>query len=166
MRKVTNINQGWRFLKAAIPAAQAMEYAARGEAVTLPHTWNAIDGQDGGNDYHRGVCWYVRELTAEETAGERLFLEISGAAMTAEVYLNGEKLCRHEGGYSTFRVELSGKLAEKNTLAISVNNEDNTTVYPQKADFTFYGGLYRSVTLIAVPEEHFELLCDGTPGSR
>ena len=166
MRKVTNINQGWRFLKAAIPAAQAMEYAARGEAVTLPHTWNAIDGQDGGNDYHRGTCWYVRELTAEETAGERLFLEINGAAMTAEVYLNGEKLCRHEGGYSTFRVELTGKLAEKNTLAISVNNEDNTTVYPQKADFTFYGGLYRAVNLIAVPEEHFELLKDGTPGIK
>ena len=166
MRKITSINQGWRFLKAAIPAAQAVEYAARGEEVTLPHTWNVIDGQDGGNDYHRGTCWYVRELTAEETAGERLFLEINGAAMTAEVYLNGEKLCRHEGGYSAFRVELSGKLAEKNTLAISVNNEDNTTVYPQKADFTFYGGLYRAVNLIAVPAEHFELLKDGTPGIK
>ena len=143
-----------------------MAYAAQGEAVTLPHTWNAVDGQDGGNDYHRGTCWYVRELTAEETAGERLFLEINGAAMTAEVYLNGKKLCRHEGGYSTFRVELSGHLAEKNILAISVSNEDNTSVYPQKADFTFYGGLYRAVNLIAVPAEHFELLKDGTPGIK
>ena len=69
MRKIVNINGGWRFLKAAIPASQAVEFASRGEAVTLPHTWNALDGQDGGNDYHRGLCWYVRELDAAETAG-------------------------------------------------------------------------------------------------
>ena len=106
MRKIININEGWRFLKAAIPLDQALAYAARGEAVTLPHTWNAIDGQDGGNDYHRGLCWYVRELSAEELSGEKIFLEINGASHTAEVYLNGEKLARHEGRYSTFRVAL------------------------------------------------------------
>ncbi|MBR4392966.1 MAG: beta galactosidase jelly roll domain-containing protein, partial [Oscillospiraceae bacterium] len=166
MRKIININEGWRFLKAAIPLDQALAYAARGEAVTLPHTWNVIDGQDGGNDYHRGLCWYVRELTVEETQGERLFLELGGANHTAEVFLNGKKLCRHEGGYSTFRVELTGELAEKNVLAISVDNSDSQAVYPQKADFTFYGGLYREVKLIAVPEEHFELLKDGTPGIK
>lgn len=166
MRKITDINEGWRFLKAAIPPEQALAYAARGEAVNLPHTWNALDGQDGGNDYHRGTCWYVRELTAEETQGERLFLEVNGANHTAEVYLNGKKLARHEGGYSTFRVELTEALGEKNVLAISVDNSDNTSVYPQKADFTFYGGLYRDVKLIAVPDEHFELLKDGTPGIK
>ena len=166
MRKIININEGWRFLKAAIPLDQALAYAARGEAVTLPHTWNVIDGQDGGNDYHRGLCWYLRELTVEETQGERLFLELGGANHTAEVFLNGKKLCRHEGGYSTFRVELTGELAEKNVLAISVDNSDSQAVYPQKADFTFYGGLYREVKLIAVPEEHFELLKDGTPGIK
>ncbi|MBR5343404.1 MAG: beta galactosidase jelly roll domain-containing protein [Oscillospiraceae bacterium] len=166
MRKITNIDRCWRFLKHDMPVEAAMQFAARGEAVSLPHTWNALDGQDGGNDYHRGTCWYVRELTAEETQGERLFLEVNGAGHTAEVYLNGKKLCRHEGGYSTFRVELTAELAEKNVLAISVDNSDNTSVYPQKADFTFYGGLYRGVKLIAVPEEHFELLRDGTPGIK
>ena len=166
MRKITNINKGWRFLKAAIPVNAAMEYAAQGEAVDLPHTWNAEDGQDGGNDYHRGLCWYVRELDALETEGERLFLEVKGAAHTAGVYLNGELLARHEGGYSAFRTELTEKLREKNVLAISVDNSDNDMVYPQKADFTFYGGLYRDVSLIAVPEEHFELLKDGTPGIK
>ena len=166
MRKITNIDRCWRFLKHDMPVEAAMQFAARGEAVSFPHTWNALDGQDGGNDYHRGTCWYVRELTAEETQGERLFLEVNGAGHTAEVYLNGKKLCRHEGGYSTFRVELTAELAEKNVLAISVDNSDNTSVYPQKADFTFYGGLYRDVNLIAVPEEHFELLKDGTPGIK
>ncbi|MGN8737964.1 glycoside hydrolase family 2 TIM barrel-domain containing protein [Bilifractor sp. HCP3S3_D3] len=159
MRKITTLTDGWRFGK----SRDAMI-----ENVTLPHTWNAVDGQDGGNDYYRGTCWYMRELTEEETAGERLFLEINGAANTCEVWLNGERLTHHEGGYSTFRVELSGKLQKqkKNLLEISVSNEENSTVYPQKADFTFYGGLYRSVNLISVPEEHFELLKDGTPGIK
>ena len=166
MRKIIPLTGGWRFLKAAVPVETALQFASRGEAVTLPHTWNAADGQDGGNDYYRGRCWYVRELTAEECAGERLFLEVNGAAHTAEVFLNGRKLARHEGGYSAFRAELTGALAEKNTLAISVDNSDSDRVYPQKADFTFYGGLYRAVNLIAVPEEHFELTEDGAPGIR
>ena len=80
MRKITTLTDGWRFLKAAIPVETAVQYAPQGEAVTLPHTWNAVDGQDGGNDYHRGTCWYVRELSAEEITGERLFLELNGAA--------------------------------------------------------------------------------------
>ena len=166
MRKITILKDGWRFLKADIALKQALENAGQGETISLPHTWNAIDGQDGGNDYHRGTCWYVRELTAEELAGEAVFLEINGAAMTADVYFNGKQLAHHEGGYSTFRVELTLERAEKNTLAIAVNNADNDTVYPQKADFTFYGGLYREVRLISVPAEHFELLRDGTPGIK
>ncbi|MBQ9923580.1 MAG: glycoside hydrolase family 2 protein, partial [Clostridia bacterium] len=106
MRKITTISDGWRFLKADLPIEQAVACAERGEAVTLPHTWNAIDGQDGGNDYHRGRCWYVREVKAEELTGEVNFLEVNGASHTAEVYLDGQLLVRHEGGYATFRVEL------------------------------------------------------------
>ena len=98
MRDIKILSSGWRFLKAALPVETAMQYRERGEQISLPHTWNAADGQDGGNDYHRGLCWYVRELTAEELNGEHVFLEINGAAMTSEVYLNGKKLARHEGG--------------------------------------------------------------------
>ena len=166
MRIVRTIHDGWRFLKAELSAETAVQYAERGEAVTLPHTWNAVDGQDGGNDYHRGLCWYVRKITAEELTGEVNYLECCGANHTAEVYLNGKKLCHHEGGYSTFRVELTEALGEKNVLAISVDNSDSDRIYPQKADFTFYGGLYRDVKLIAVPEEHFELQKDGTPAIK
>ena len=162
MRNILNINEGWRFLKAAVPVETAMAYADRGEAVTLPHTWNALDGQDGGNDYHRGLCWYVREVTAEELSGEVNFLEVNGANHTAEVYLDGERLARHEGGYATFRVELP----HPGTLAIAVDNRDSDRVYPQKADFTFYGGLYRNVNIVSVPREHFELVKDGTPGIK
>ena len=166
MRKICVLKDGWKFLRADMSPEQAVQYAGQGENVSLPHTWNAVDGQDGGNDYHRGRCWYVRELTAEETAGECVYLEIGGAAMTADVYLNGQHLVRHEGGYAAFRADLAESRADRNVLAIAVSNEDNDTVYPQTADFTFYGGLYREVRLIAVPKEHFELLKDGTPGIK
>ena len=78
MRKINNLKDGWRFLKAELSLEQAIANAGQGEAISLPHTWNAVDGQDGGNDYHRGTCWYVRELTKEELAGEAVFLEING----------------------------------------------------------------------------------------
>ena len=154
MRTVLNFNENWTFCK---PGCEP-------EAVTLPHTWNAADGQDGGNDYYRGTCSYSK--TFARPAGERIFLEINGAAHRSVVSLNGKELARHDGGYSRFRVELTDALRGENELVISVDNADNTEVYPQKADFTFYGGLYRSVNLIAVPEEHFELLKDGTSGIK
>lgn len=158
MRTIQPLNDGWLFSKqknskAAIP-------------VTLPHTWNAADGQDGGSDYYRGTCFYTRLLKSPQmNPGDEVWLEFKGAAHTAEVFLNGEKLCRHEGGYSTFRVKLEG-LTEENILTVSVDNSDNSHVYPQKADFTFYGGLYRDVNLIVVPASHFALGYCGTPGIK
>ena len=141
--------------------------AVMGEAITLPHTWNAVDGQDGGNDYYRGTCWYTLALAKPAIpAGGKAVLQLDGAAMTAAVYLNGEKLAEHKGGYSTFRVDLTEHLKEENLLAISVDNSDNDTVYPQKADFTFYGGIYRDVTLHIVPAEHFALPANGAPALK
>ncbi len=157
MRKITNFNENWTFSKP-------------GEApvsVTLPHTWNAVDGQDGGNDYWRGTAVYTKHFPRPELeAGGLAVLEFKGAAMTADVTLNGRHLAHHEGGYSTFRVDITGALEEENTLTVAVDNGENDRVYPQKADFTFYGGLYRGVDLITVPAAHFELLRDGTPGIK
>ncbi len=165
MRNIIQLKNNWKFIKSA---ADVMEAAiAEGESISLPHTWNAIDGQDGGNDYHRGTCWYVKEFTKPDiNPTDRVYIEFLGAAMTADVFMNGEKVCHHEGGYSTFRVDITEKLLEDNTLVVSLDNGDNTTVYPQKADFTFYGGLYRNVNMIIVPESHFALDYCGTPGIK
>ncbi|MDD4849116.1 MAG: glycoside hydrolase family 2 TIM barrel-domain containing protein [Gemmiger sp.] len=161
MRIIQPLNTDWLFVRNEISTAEA------GVSVTLPHTWNNVDGQDGGNDYHRGKCWYLRTLEKPALeAGARVYLEIPAAASIAEVYLNGEKLARHEGGYAAFRVDLTEHLQPKNSLAISVDNSDNDTVYPQKADFTFYGGLYRGARLITVPAAHFALAYCGTPGIK
>ena len=164
MRKTEILKDGWTFVRSDIGPEQAVYACGQGESVSLPHTWNAQDGQDGGNDYYRGRCWYVRELCWDPDEDGCVFLEVNGAAMSCDVYLNGTWLARHEGGYSAFRTELTGRLEKRNVLAISVSNEESDHVYPQKADFTFYGGLYREVRLITVPREHFELVKDGTPG--
>ena len=156
MRRTTLWNDGWTLIKEKAESP-----------VTLPHTWNAKDGQDGGNDYYRGTCLYTKRFPRPALAeGEELWIEFRGAAMTAEVTLNGRKLARHEGGYSTFRANLTPALAEDNLLEVSVDNSANRSVYPQKADFTFYGGIYRDVYLITVPREHFELGYCGTPGIK
>lgn len=165
MRKITQLKDNWKFVKSAADASTAA--SSTGELVCLPHTWNAKDGQDGGNDYYRGTCWYVKDLTRPEyPTGDQVYLEFLGAAMIADVYVNGKQLAHHEGGYSNFRVNITDELAETNTIAVAVNNEDNTICYPQKADFTFYGGLYRMVNLIIVPRDHFELDYCGTPGIK
>lgn len=157
MRKTIDFNNNWKFQK---PGENPV-------TVQLPHTWNAQDGQDGGNDYWRGTAVYEKAFSKPILAvGERVYLELNGAAMTAEVFLNGKQLVRHEGGYSTFRVDLTDYLADENVLRVSVDNGENDHVYPQKADFTFYGGLYRDVRLIIVPAVHFELVKDGTPGIK
>lgn len=162
MRQEILYNDNWYFTKENGGTPSSLT----GERIRLPHTWNAIDGQDGGNDYYRGTCWYIKELTEKPEPDEELWLEFHGAAMTAVVYLNGQELTRHEGGYSTFRVNLTEHLRDRNILAVSVDNGKNSRVYPQKADFTFYGGLYRDVYLLRVPRHHFSLDYFGSHGIK
>lgn len=126
--------------------------------VNLPHCWNDIDGQDGGNDYFRGTAYYAKEIEkAELPEGKQYYLEIRGANSSADVYLDGKKLDHHDGGYSTWRVNLTEELKDKSLLVIAVDNGENDVVYPQMADFTFYGGLYRDVNILAVDDSHFDL---------
>jgi len=160
MRQIINLNDAWLFKK------DCSDISARdGVTVNLPHTWNAEDGYDGGNDYFRGSCLYVKTLTkADFPKSDRYYLEFRGANSSADVYLDGEKLAHHDGGYSTWRVDITEKLGDSSELAVIVDNSANETVYPQMADFTFYGGLYRSVNLIAVSESHFDLEYDGGQG--
>jgi len=133
------------------------------EAVALPHTWNALDGQDGGADYWRGIGTYEIDLP-NPTEGKKQYIELQGANHVATVYCNGRELGTHRGGFSTFRYDLTpAMLPEGNKLTVTVTNA-KSDVYPQNADFTFYGGLYRDVNFIEVNDAHFDLLLDGTCG--
>ncbi len=163
MREIFDFNKKWAFRKGEneIPT----EVPVLWDFVNLPHTWNAIDGQDGGGDYYRGTGTYVKRLEkAELPKSDRYYLEIGGANSSADVYVNGKKVTHHDGGYSLFRVDITEFLEEDNLFVIKVDNSKNDTVYPQFADFTFYGGVYRAVRIICVSEEHIDLTYFGGDG--
>ncbi len=163
MRQIMNLNTKWAFTKNA--SHMPSEMPQKWDWVNLPHTWNAIDGQDGGNDYYRGTCYYAKELVkADLPKADKYYLEVQGANSSAQVFVNGRKLAEHDGGYSTWRVNITEALEEKNLLVIAVDNAEKDRVYPQMADFTFYGGLYRNVNLLAVNQAHFDLEYDGGTG--
>lgn len=166
MRNIIHLNENWRFIRedVGLPRVLPMEW----ETVELPHTWNAVDGQDGNGFYYRGKCWYARsfETPGQPLAGGRVYVEILAAGQQASVYVNGREAVYHEGGYSIFRTDITDlcKADGENLLVVTCSNEEKSSVYPQSADFTFYGGLYRGVNLISVPDTHFDLDYYGGPG--
>ena len=162
MRNIVNLNSDWLFCKNTADIS-----LCEGEKISLPHTWNAEDGFDGGNDYFRGSCLYKKTL--EKSAlpeADLYYLEFRGANSSADVYVGGKKLAHHDGGYSTWRVNITEEITDATEIAVVVDNAPNETVYPQMADFTFYGGLYRNVNLVCVNKAHFDLDYYGAPGIK
>ncbi len=165
MREIVNINRKWAFTKRAssVPTELPLDW----DFVNLPHSWNAIDGQDGDSDFYRGTCYYVKKLLKTDLPEtDKYYLEIRGANSSADVYINGKVVAHHDGGYSTWRVDITNHLQYENLIAIAVDNSANDKVYPQFADFTFYGGLYRDINIICVNDSHFELMYYGGPGLK
>ena len=158
MRTVTKLMKNWQFTG---PDGKVT-------AVDLPHTWNNIDGQDGGNDYWRGTCLYQTSFAKPEydADSQQVWLQFEGVNASAAVTLNGTEVICHDGGYSTFRADVTALLADENTLTVAVDNSKNDRVYPQKADFTFYGGIYRDVSLLVVNKNHIALNYLGSCGVR
>lgn len=147
MRNTILWNEGWEFIKENIS-----------EEVTVPHTWNAVDGQTGPDQYYRGICQYIKKFNRPAMElGQRCYLEFRGVNSSCEVHINGKAVSRHDGGYSTFRCDVTDFLEDLNEVTVVVSNEPNTKVYPQRADFTFYGGIYRDVYMVIVNENHFDL---------
>ena len=148
MRKEQLLNKDWLF----------RYHDGTESRVDIPHTWNNIDGQDGGDDYYRGTCTYEKKFTSPEfTQDQRVYIEFNGVNASARVVLNGKEVVSHDGGYSTFRADITDRLKKTNHLIVEVDNSKNDRVYPQKADFTFYGGIYRDVKLLVVNKHHFDL---------
>ena len=147
MRNTIIFNDNWSFTKENVT-----------ESVRLPHTWNAADGQTGPATYYRGQCLYSKKFLRPATEeGQRVYIEFRGVNSSAVVKVNGQEAVSHDGGYSTFRADITDMLQEENTLEVLVDNTANDRVYPQRADFTFYGGIYRDVYLLTVDPCHFDL---------
>ena len=159
MREIISLNENWTL---SFPKGDHTT-----EQVNLPHTWNAVDGNDGNGSYLRTTGVYTRTFTApkQPREGGRTYVEVLAAALNSTVKVNGQVATTHEGGFSIFRADVTDLCHEgENELTIEVSNEDTPSMYPSSADFTFYGGLYRGVNLISVPDAHFDLDYYGGPG--
>src|SRR4051812_44911609 len=169
-RTTMELSSHWNFHLGDVPGAQAPGFDdSSWQTVDLPHTWNALDAQDGGtfavNTYHRGVAWYRKTVNgAGSMRGQQLFLEFGGASSVAEVYVNGVPVGRHEGAFTRFRVDVTEALRNGGTVAVKVDNSERPDVAPLTGDFPIFGGLYRSVALIATAPSHLDLLDAGSSG--
>lgn len=167
MRKTLNLNQSWTFLKDDdVDAIQAIFQNENCEPVHLPHTWNAIDGANGF-EYYKGACWYRKKFTiSSREQSNRVYIEFQGSNSITDVYVNTLHIGQHRGGYSIFRFDITEAIefGKTNILAVKVDNTVYDDVYPQMADFTFFGGIYRDVNLVIANPVHFDLLDYGSQG--
>ena len=164
-REQVTLSAGWLFAKGDPPGASDPGFDDTAwTRTTLPHTFNA--GESGEGDYYRGPGWYRRAFeVAAIRPGRRLFVQFDGAALVADVYLNGANVCHHEGGHAAFRCDLTDALVRgANLLAVRVDNSASRVVSPLGGDFTVFGGIYRPVSLIETDGLHFDLLDHGGPG--
>ncbi|MCY9691430.1 glycoside hydrolase family 2 protein [Paenibacillus alginolyticus] len=165
MVQIMPLNDHWIFTKTNNPT-YVFESIQDGQSVTLPHSWNDTDGQGGSEKYFRGQCWYQRILDiSHEDLTKRIYLEIGAAGNMGHVYVNGNMAGESRCGYAMFRVPLTPYLKEGgNLITIMVDNGYDSTVFPLMADFTFYGGLYREMSLLVMDEVHFDLMDNGRDG--
>jgi beta-galactosidase len=167
-RMSIDLNSDWRFIRQDAAGAQATSFDdSSWQAVQLPHTWNNLDGQDGGNDYYRGPGWYRRKFTVGPDLIKRsLFLKFDAASLVADVYVNGQRAGGHKGAFAAFVCDVTQLLhpGPDNVIAVRVDNARDPDVPPLEGDFTIFGGLYRPVHLLALDSLSITPLDDGGPG--
>ena len=171
-RGVIELDRGWRFLRESIDGGHKVELSDESwEKITLPHTWNALDGQNGKNDFWHGKAWYRRSITIPSNLSEKkIFIEFDGANRNTTVYLDGRQIGHHVGGFARFRFDVTGYITpgKAQLLAVQVENykshETKPSTPPYSGDFTFFGGIYRKVRIIATNKLHFDLLHYASPG--
>jgi beta-galactosidase len=165
-RESTLLDSHWKFkLGDGINATAADFDDSTWQEVSIPHNWGWQEAQVG-KDYYRGPGWYRRELDVTPKKEKRYFLRFEAASLVADVFLNGNFLGEHRGGFGAFCFEITTNLSVsgKNHLAVRVSNKKFTDIAPLSGDFSVYGGLYRPVHLIVTGEENFALTDHGSPG--
>jgi beta-galactosidase len=157
-KESTNINAAWKFTKSAVTNPQQITYDdSSWDNISIPHTWNGLDGQDGGNNYYRGVCWYRKHVVIPSNfSGKVVYLRFSAVNTSATVYVNGNLIGTHTGGYSAFMFDITNvvTLGQDNVIAVQVDNSNTIQCPPLSADFTFFGGITRNVDLVTANPVH------------
>jgi len=168
IRRDTSLVDGWRFVKRDVAGAEQKNFDDQTwEIISIPHTWNARDGQDGGNDYYRGPGFYRRHFFIDASeAGRQIFIHFNGVNTVTEVWVNGVYLGQHRGGFGMFRFEMTSvvRIGGDNILAVRVSNAPFPDVAPFTADFTFFGGIYRGVHVLTAEPVHVAMTNYASPG--
>ncbi len=164
-RQEKTINDGWRFLQQDVIGAEQVGFDDKQWGnISVPHSWNS-DAYTVKN-YYRGVAWYRKTLFIPQTESDKqFFIRWEGVNHSASVYVNGEFVGQHKGGYTSFTFDITPycKFGENNIIAVKADNTLND-VPPVSGDFTIFGGMYRDVWLITTPKQHIDLSNKGSDG--
>lgn len=162
------INEQWRYAAGPVENAATRDFDDHAwSRINLPHTWNAQDAFDEAPGYRRGSGWYRKRLALDPALrGKRLFLYFEGANQVADVFVNGRHAGQHVGGYTAFSLDVTDLVSwdKSNLVAVRVDNSHSPDIPPLNADFTFYGGIYRDVSLIATDPVHITVTDHASPG--
>ncbi len=165
---ILNTN-AWKFIQSDVEAATNVVFDdSSWTSLTLPHCWDIADGQSyPPANFYRGIGWYRVHYTVDGSYTNReIFLKFDGANIVADVYVNGSFVGEHQGGFSAFVYDVTPyiNVGTDNVIAVKMNNAFNADIPPLDADFTFWGGIYRTVHLLVLDKLHVTPLDYGSPG--
>jgi beta-galactosidase len=165
-RTVQNFNPGWRFLKADVVGAEKPDFDdSAWEAANLPHGLEILGENASGCRNYQGPAWYRKRFqAAPPPAGGKVYVYFEAVMGKCAVWVNGQKVTEHFGGYLPFVAEISSLLhadGKDNFIAVRADNSNDPTYPPGKPqndlDFTYMGGIYRDTFLITTPAIHVTL---------
>ena len=155
-RLVWNFNAGWRFHLGDIAGAEAKDFDDHSwEVVSTPHTVQLMPAEGSGCRNYQGIAWYRKHfLLPKECMGRDVTLHFEAIMGKQTIYINGQKVKEHEGGYLPITISLpSFNVGNDLVVAVCADNSDDKTYPPGKKqmtlDFAYHGGIYRDVWLIA-----------------
>lgn len=154
-RKRLNINRDWKFILGDPAGAQARRYADEDwHSIGLPHSFSLPYFQS--TEFYVGYGWYRKQLNIPvDWHGKNISLEFEAAFQHAQVFVNGRLVGEHQGGYTSFTVDITRFVhSGENRLAVRLNNIWNPESAPRAGDHIYEGGLYRNVFLVATDLLH------------
>ncbi|MDE5570541.1 MAG: glycoside hydrolase family 2, partial [Prevotella sp.] len=157
-RLVWNFNAGWRFHLGDVSHAEQKDFNDKAwEVVSTPHTVQLMPAEASGCRNYQGIAWYRKHFVIpQEAKGRNVTLHFEAIMGKQTIYVNGQKVKEHEGGYLPITVNLTDvgcSAGDDCVVAVKADNSDDKTYPPGKKqmtlDFAYHGGIYRDVWLIA-----------------
>ena len=157
IRTKQNFNREWKFLLGDVKGAEQIAYDDKTwQNIGLPHSFSIPYFLSP--NFYVGYGWYRKDFDVSvDQLSKRFFLEFEAAFQDAEIYVNGQKVGTHRGGYTGFSIEISNAVvAGRNIVAVRLNNIWDGGLAPRAGEHVFSGGLYRDVYLVVTNPVHVD----------